>query len=91
MGDVLHVVDPNKYLKYSKILGKIKARLSLLNIENNVHVYGIMGITTKTIVSSGIAGIVAKTVANPNTILVEAATTIVANVVADRVFDFLKS
>lgn len=82
---VFHVVNPHKHLTYSKILDKIKARLSLLNIENNVHVNGIMGITTKPIISSGIAGIVAKTVANPHTILVEAATAIVANVVANKV------
>ena len=87
--DVLHVVDPDKYLKYSKIMGEIKTRLSFMNIENNVHVNGLMGITTKTIVSSGIARTVANAVANPQGILVEAATAAVAKVVADKVLDTL--
>ncbi|XP_017225418.2 TMV resistance protein N-like [Daucus carota subsp. sativus] len=87
--DVLHVVDPDKHLKYSKIMGEIKTRLSFMNIENNVHVNGIMGITTKTIVSSGIARTVANAVANPQGILVEAATAAVARVVADKVLDTL--
>ena len=82
------MVNPKKKSKCPKIIRGIQTNLSIIRIDNNVRVTGIR-MPTKTIVKNGIVKIVSNKVA-PHGKLVEAATTIVAKVVIDKVSGLLK-